>query len=92
MIARRCHVSGRVQGVYYRASAREQAQRLGLAGYARNLDDGRVEVLIVGEPAAVDSLIQWLRVGPPAASVSAVAVQEILLRDLDPVPQGFGTR
>jgi len=92
MIARRCHVSGRVQGVYYRASTRERALQLGLAGYARNLDDGRVEVLIVGEPATVHSLIRWLHVGPPAANVSDVAVQEIPLRDLDPLPQGFGTR
>jgi len=92
MIARRCYVSGRVQGVYYRASAREQARQLGLAGYARNLDDGRVEVLIVGEPSAVNSLIRWLHIGPPAANVSEVAVQEVPLGDLEPLPQGFGTR
>lgn len=97
MIARRCHVSGRVQGVFYRASTREQAMRLGLAGYARNLDDGRVEVLVVGEPPAVESLIQWLRIGPPAASVSEVAVQEIDPREVDlqalaSAPGRFGTR
>jgi acylphosphatase len=92
MIARRCHVSGRVQGVFYRASTREQAQRLGLSGYARNLDDGRVEVLAVGEPAAVESLVRWLRIGPPAANVSGVSVQEVDPDKLDPPPQGFGTR
>lgn len=92
MIGRRCHVSGRVQGVYYRASAREQALRLGLSGYARNLDDGRVEVLVVGDRAAVDSLIKWLHIGPPAAHVSEVAVQEIDPRGLVPLPQGFVTR
>ena len=92
MIARRCHVSGRVQGVFYRASTREYAVRLGLAGYARNLDDGRVEVLIVGEPPAVESLIQWLHTGPPAASVNSVAIQEIQLQELGNVPSGFSTR
>jgi len=92
MIGRRCHVSGRVQGVYFRASTREQALRLGLSGYARNLDDGRVEVLVVGEPSAVDSLIAWLHVGPPAANVSGVSIQEISPEELDPEPHGFGTR
>ncbi|MET0498216.1 MAG: acylphosphatase [Steroidobacteraceae bacterium] len=92
MIARRCHVSGRVQGVFYRASTREQAMRLGLAGYARNLDDGRVEVLVVGEHAAVARLIDWLHVGPPAASVKAVVIQEIGLQEFDELPTGFGTR
>ena len=91
-IARRCHVSGRVQGVFYRASAREQATRLGLSGYARNLADGRVEVLAVGEPSAVARLIDWLHVGPPAASVNGVVVQEISLRELDELPTEFGTR
>jgi acylphosphatase len=85
-------VSGRVQGVFYRASTREQAVRLGLKGYARNLDDGRVEVLIFGEPPAVASLIQWLHTGPPAASVSAVAIQEIPLQELEAVPAAFSTR
>ena len=85
-------MSGRVQGVFYRASTREQAVRLGLSGYARNLKDGRVEVLIVGEPAAVGRLIDWLHVGPPVASVDGVAIQEISLQELDPLPTEFGTR
>ncbi len=46
-------VSGRVQGVFFRASTRQQAQSLGLCGIARNLDDGRVEVIVQGEPAAI---------------------------------------
>ena len=66
-------VSGRVQGVYFRASTREQALRLGLSGHARNLEDGRVEVLAVGEADAIASLAQWLWQGPPQARVSDVS-------------------
>jgi acylphosphatase len=60
VIARRCYVSGRVQGVFYRASTRQKATELGCSGYARNLPDGRVEVLAVGETQAVHSLLEWL--------------------------------
>ncbi|MGO4551666.1 acylphosphatase [Lysobacter sp. 2RAF19] len=69
MTAARFFVEGRVQGVFFRASAREQAQALGLRGYARNLHDGRVEVLAVGDVQAVERLEQWLKHGPPAAHV-----------------------
>lgn len=72
MIAARFLVSGRVQGVFYRASTREQALRLGLRGHAANLDDGRVEVLAVGEADAVEALAAWLWKGPPAAVVEGV--------------------
>jgi acylphosphatase len=92
IIARRCYVSGRVQGVFYRASTRERAQQLGCRGYARNLADGRVEVLAVGEAAAVDALIEWLWRGPPAAHVQDVQSMEIALSDLGALPSGFGTR
>ena len=68
----RCLVSGRVQGVWFRGSTRDQALRLGLRGYARNLADGRVEVLACGEPAKVDRLRHWLRRGPPLARVDEV--------------------
>jgi len=70
--ARRYYVSGRVQGVFFRASTRQQAQQLGLRGYARNLDDGRVEVVASGEPEALDQLYAWLFEGSPAAHVSNV--------------------
>ena len=72
MAAARFLVSGRVQGVYFRASTREQAQRLQLSGHARNLDDGRVEVLAFGAAQAIEALAQWLEDGPPAARVAAV--------------------
>ena len=65
-------VSGRVQGVFFRASTRAQAVRLGLTGYAKNLSDGNVEVLACGDPAALDELQRWLRRGPPAARVEGV--------------------
>jgi acylphosphatase len=91
MVARRCFVSGRVQGVYYRASTRQKAVELGLRGYAANLEDGRVEVLAVGSTAAVQSLIDWLAVGPPAARVDEVTVEEVELEDLDE-PAGFAAR
>jgi acylphosphatase len=65
-------VSGRVQGVFFRASTRQQAERLGLAGHARNLDDGRVEVLAAGSDDALQALERWLHEGPPAAQVEQV--------------------
>jgi acylphosphatase len=92
IVARRCYVSGRVQGVFFRASTRQKAIDLGCAGYARNLPDGRVEVLAVAEPDAVQSLIDWLWQGPPAAQVSDVQVLELQIDELDDVPVGFGTR
>jgi acylphosphatase len=91
MIARRCFVAGRVQGVFYRASTRQKALELGCRGYARNLADGRVEVLVTGEPAAVHSLIDWLWRGPPAAHVTSVEVKEVALAELEEAPAGFGT-
>jgi acylphosphatase len=73
----RCLVSGRVQGVFFRASTRNEAQSLGLTGYARNLLDGRVEVVACGDKEAVHTLREWLRRGPPNASVSGVACEFI---------------
>ena len=70
--ATRFIISGRVQGVFFRASTREQAQRLGLRGHARNLPDGRVEVLAVGADAAIQQLERWLQHGPPSARVDHV--------------------
>lgn len=69
-------VSGRVQGVFFRARTREEAQRLAVGGWVRNLPDGRVEVLAEGESRAVGSLIAWCRRGPRFADVSDVEVIE----------------
>lgn len=75
-MAKRCVVSGKVQGVWFRASAKREADRLGVTGYARNLPDGSVEVLACGDADAVAALIEWLRVGPPQAQVERVTVSE----------------
>ena len=66
-------VSGKVQGVCFRAATRDEALRLGLRGHARNLPDGRVEVLAAGDSALIDRLAAWLRHGPPHARVDRVA-------------------
>ncbi len=65
----RCTISGRVQGVGFRASTHRRGQALGLAVRARNLTDGRVEVIARGSQAAVDALCDWLRTGPRFARV-----------------------
>ncbi|NLG58985.1 MAG: acylphosphatase [Gammaproteobacteria bacterium] len=72
MTAARFLVSGRVQGVFFRASTRTRARELGLRGHALNLPDGRVEVLAAGLPDALEALAEWLRQGPPGARVEAV--------------------
>ena len=75
MACRRSFVSGRVQGVFYRATCVRKAESLGVTGYARNLSDGRVEVLACGDEAAVDELVAWLWEGSPASKVSDVATE-----------------
>lgn len=70
--AARFVVRGHVQGVWFRASTREQALALGLDGVARNRDDGSVEVLARGDAAALHALERWLHVGPPLARVDGV--------------------
>ena len=81
----RCLVSGRVQGVFFRASTRDQALQLGLSGHARNLPDGRVEVLACGDEKALAGLRGWLRRGPPYARVDGLECQPWS----GPVPRGF---
>ena len=76
-------VSGRVQGVFFRASARAEAVRLGVEGSATNLDDGRVEVIAKGPDAALDALERWLRQGPPSARVEKVTREAIADRHTD---------
>jgi len=75
-------VSGRVQGVFFRASTRSEALRLGVAGHARNLADGSVEVIAGGDDEALDALEKWLRVGPPSARVDSVRREVIPDREL----------
>lgn len=72
----RCLVHGRVQGVWYRASTATQAEQLKLRGWAKNLADGRVEVVVAGSPAAVAEMCRWLWTGPSGAQVEGVKVAE----------------
>ncbi len=69
---RRYVVTGRVQGVFFREGAKNEAQRLGLTGWATNLPNGSVEVVAEGDPTALELLNRWLRNGPPRSSVSTV--------------------
>jgi acylphosphatase len=89
-VGRRCIVSGRVQGVYYRASAQQRALQAGIVGYARNLHDGSVEVLACGEQSAVLEFIDWLWIGPSAAKVVGVTV-EVVEPESIVWPRGFRT-
>ena len=91
MIARRCRVSGHVQGVFYRASTKARAEALGVTGYARNLADGRVEVLACGPQDAVEALCRWLWQGSPASNVADVQVEEIAVDSLPAWPADFRT-
>ncbi len=71
-------VSGKVQGVWFRQSTKEQADRLGITGWVRNLEDGRVEALLQGEEQNLETLKHWLHRGPSNARVSQVEISEDL--------------
>jgi acylphosphatase len=83
MASARFRISGRVQGVFFRASTRGQALALGLTGYANNCADGSVEVLATGSVDALDALERWLHRGPPAAHVDAVRREDLPARMLE---------
>ncbi|MCB9556665.1 MAG: acylphosphatase [Deltaproteobacteria bacterium] len=85
----RIAISGRVQGVYFRASTRHQALRLGLSGWAKNLADGTVEVCAEGETEALNALFRWCQQGPASARVDRATPRwEAAQGDLD----GFTVR
>ncbi|HKK04851.1 MAG TPA: acylphosphatase [Gammaproteobacteria bacterium] len=84
----RCLVAGRVQGVFFRASTQRRAEDLGLTGHARNLPDGRVEVLACGAPSALEELEAWLWRGPSEARVEDVVCTEMTTQ----APPDFTTR
>ncbi len=75
-------MSGRVQGVWFRQTCRDRAAALDVAGWVRNLTDGRVEVAIEGRPSAVDALVGWCHEGPARAAVTGVEI-------LDEAPEGL---
>ena len=70
------YVSGRVQGVFYRATTKETAQEHGVDGWVKNLDDGRVEAVFEGDPEAVDAMVQFCHEGSDMAEVNDVEVTE----------------
>ena len=84
-ICYRGFVEGRVQGVFFRAESRRQAQQLGLDGWVRNVDDGSVELLICGGEDQVRQMLAWLQAGPTMAEVETVSMAP---SDC-PVPTGF---
>ncbi len=86
-ICKRALVEGRVQGVWFRGSTQQYARKLGVTGWAKNLPDGRVEVLMCGSEEVVNSLESWLHKGPPLAKVTRVNVQVELFAEFS----GFTT-
>jgi acylphosphatase len=70
-------VEGRVQGVFFRAYTKEEADKLGLTGWVRNLTDGSVEALVEGETEAVDRMLYWFHQGSPGSKVLDVKVQDV---------------
>lgn len=79
-------ISGRVQGVGFRWFVRQEARRLGVAGWVRNLTDGSVELTVAGEATAVRRLIDHVRVGPDSAHVTEVRTEDVELRESLPYP------
>ena len=77
-------VKGRVQGVFYRVSAREKALALGLEGWVRNIQEGRVEIKASGPEAAVADFLAWCQEGPKEALVTGLIIQEVSQGDLEP--------
>ncbi|CAN5675640.1 acylphosphatase [soil metagenome] len=75
-VRRRVTVSGKVQGVFFRDSCREEAEREGLAGWVTNISGGGVEAWFEGDESAVERLVEWCRSGPGAADVESVEVED----------------
>ena len=82
-IARHVRLTGRVQGVFFRAWAQEQARALGVTGWVRNCPDGSVEAHVEGDEQAVEQIIEKMRSGPPSAQVEDLRVWEIEAFDYD---------
>lgn len=75
MVRYRVTVTGRVQGVWFRETCRRQAAAAGVTGWVRNAEDGSVEAVLEGEPAALERVLAWMRIGPPHAVVTSVDVR-----------------
>ena len=76
-IGRRVLVTGLVQGVWFRQTTADVAREAGVAGWVRNLPDGRVEALLEGEPMAVEAVVAWCHRGPPAARVDSIDITDV---------------
>lgn len=85
MVCQRCFISGRVQGVFYRATATRKAKELNITGHAKNLSDGRVEILACGDKESVAAFCDWLWQGSDTAQVDDVKCEMIN----QPVPDTF---
>ena len=70
------YISGKVQGVFFRAETQRAAMGFQLTGWVRNMDDGRVEAILEGEDTDVDKMLAWCHVGPPSARVEKVTISE----------------
>lgn len=79
----RCYISGRVQGVWYRASTLKQAEQLEIKGWAKNLEDGRVEVFACGNNEALELFYNWLKQGPPMAKVLDIIREDLPWQNYD---------
>ena len=90
LICKQCLVAGRVQGVFYRATAARRAQELAIRGHARNLPDGRVEVLAYGDEESVRTFVSWLWTGSTASKVTSIDVTDVPLDSVQ-LSAGFHT-
>ena len=81
--AKRIHVTGRVQGVYFRAAARSEAESLGLAGWAHNEHDRSVTILVEGDPESIAEFVGWCEHGPPDARVDRIEISDTDITGVD---------
>ena len=76
-------ITGKVQGVFFRQSAKEIALDLGVSGEAKNLEDGNVHIIATGNPEQLDAFTEWCKKGPPRAVVAGVEITELSLKPFD---------
>jgi acylphosphatase len=88
-LTRKIRIQGKVQGVGFREAMVREALRLGLVGWVRNCADGSVEALVQGEPAAMEDILQWVRLGPPNSEVEDLSSES---SQPDPSLSGFTRR
>ena len=77
------NISGKVQGVFFRQSAKEKALELGISGLAKNLQDGNVQIIATGTPEQLATFTDWCKKGPPRADVTGVETTELPLKLFD---------